>query len=71
MSLGTEILFICVPVLIVLRPKQLHSLLGLVARAKAQFEEAKRGFRSQLVAEVVATHQEGKTDTSPEFGAVR
>jgi Sec-independent protein translocase protein TatA len=42
-GLGTEILFI---LMLVLGPKQLHTLLGHVARAKAQFEEASRGFNN-------------------------
>ena len=53
--------------LLVLGPKQLHTLLGHVARAKAQFQEASRGFRSQLAAELDATHQEGETDASQEL----
>jgi hypothetical protein len=48
-------------------PKQLHTLLGHIARAKAQFEEASRGFKSQLAAELDATHQEGETDASHEL----
>jgi uncharacterized protein HemY len=50
-----------------LGPKQLHSLLGHVARAKAQFEEASRGFKSQLAAELDATHREAETDASHEL----
>jgi Sec-independent protein translocase protein TatA len=53
--------------LLVLGPKRLHTLLGHVARAKAQFEEASRGFKSQLAAELDATHQEGETDASHEL----
>jgi hypothetical protein len=34
-----------------------------VARAKAQFEQASRGFKSQLAAELEATHLEEKTDS--------
>jgi Sec-independent protein translocase protein TatA len=64
---GTEILFILMLGLLVLGPKQLHTLLGHVARAKAQFEQASRGFKSQLAAEFDATHQAGKTDTSHEL----
>ncbi len=44
--------------ILVLGPKQLHTLLGHVARAKAQFEEASRGFKSQLGAELDAAHQD-------------
>jgi Sec-independent protein translocase protein TatA len=64
---GTEILFILMLGLLVLGPKGLHTLLGHVARAKAQFEEASRGLKSQLAAELDAAHQEGKTDTSHEL----
>jgi Sec-independent protein translocase protein TatA len=67
MGLGTEILFILMLGLLVSGPKQLHTFLGHVARAKAQFEEASRGFKSQLAAELDATHQEGKTDASHEL----
>jgi len=66
-SLGTEILFILLLGLLVLGPRRLHTLLGHVARAKAQFEEASRGFKSQLAADLDATHQEGETDASHEL----
>jgi Sec-independent protein translocase protein TatA len=65
-GLGTEILFMLMLGLLVLGPKQLHALLGHVARAKAQFEEASRGFKSQLAAELEAEHRDGKTDCSRE-----
>lgn len=48
MGLGTEILFILMVGLLILGPKQLHTLLGHVARAKAQFEEASRTAVSRL-----------------------
>jgi len=63
-GLGSEILFILVIGLLVLGPKQLHTLLGHVARAKAQFEEASRSFKSQLAVELDATHQEGEANPS-------
>lgn len=66
MGLGSEILFILMLGLLVLGPKQLHTLLGHVARAKAQFEEASRGFKSQLAAELDATHQKAETIPSHE-----
>jgi Sec-independent protein translocase protein TatA len=53
--------------LLVLGPKQLHTLLGHVGRAKAQLEEASRGFKSQLAAELDPTHHEGETDASQEL----
>ena len=64
---GTEILFIFMLGLLVLGPKRLHTLLGRVARVKAQFEEASRGFKSQLGAEFDAAHHEGQTETSHEL----
>jgi Sec-independent protein translocase protein TatA len=64
---GTEILFILMLGLLVLGPKQLHALLGQVARAKAQFAEASRGLKSQLAAELDAAHQEKEIDGSHEF----
>ena len=66
MGLSTEILFILMLGLLVLGPKHLHALLGHVARAKAQFEEASRGFKSQLAVELDATHQEGEANPSRE-----
>jgi Sec-independent protein translocase protein TatA len=66
-GLGTEILFVLMLGLLVLGPKQLHTLLGHVARAKAQFEDASRGFKSQLSAELDAAYQEGEIDNSHEL----
>jgi len=51
---GAEILFILLLGLLVLGPKRLHIVLADVARAKARFEEAGRGFKSQLTAELQA-----------------
>jgi Sec-independent protein translocase protein TatA len=70
-GLGTEILFILMLGLLVLGPKRLHTLLGHVARAKVQLEEASRGFRSQLAAELDTGHQEGETDASHESAGDR
>jgi Sec-independent protein translocase protein TatA len=67
MGLGTETLFILALGLLLLGPKQMHTLLGHVARVKAQFEEASRGLKSQLEAELGATRQERETDTSHEL----
>jgi Sec-independent protein translocase protein TatA len=67
MGLGTEILFILMLGLLLLGPKQMQILLGHVARAKAQFEEASRGLKSQLAAELDAAHQGKETDASHEM----
>ena len=64
MGFGTEILFILMLGLLVLGPKQLHTLLGHVVRAKAQFEEASRDFKSQLAAELDAAKQDRETDAA-------
>ena len=66
MGFGTEILFILMLGSLVLGPKQLHRLLGHVARAKAQFEDASRGFKSQLAAELDTTY-EAETDAPREL----
>ena len=71
MGFGTEILFLLVLGLLVLGPKQMHSLWGHVARAKAQFEEVSRSFKSQLTAELGATHQEPGTDDSQNLAGDR
>ena len=67
MGLGTEILFILALGLLILGPRRLHTLVGHVARAKAQFEEASRGFKSQLAAELDSVRQDGETDASHEL----
>ncbi len=68
MGLGTEILFILMLGLLILGPRRLHTLVGHVARAKAQFEEASRGLKSQLAAELdAAVRQDGETDASHEL----
>jgi Sec-independent protein translocase protein TatA len=66
-GLGFEVLFLIMLGLLVLGPKQLHTLLGHVARAKAQYEEARRSLKSQLAAELDATHREGDADASHEL----
>jgi Sec-independent protein translocase protein TatA len=64
---GTEILFLIVLGALLLGPKQLHAVLGHIARAKAQFEKANRSLKSQLEAELEAQHPEGKTVPSEEL----
>ena len=66
MGFGTEILFMLVLGLLVLGPQRLQKMLGHVARAKAELEDASRGFKSQLVAEINAASHDGKTDCSHE-----
>ena len=70
MGFGTEILLMFMLGLVVLGPKRLHAMLGQVARAKAELENATHGIKSQLGAELDAA-QEGKTDASHELVADR
>jgi Sec-independent protein translocase protein TatA len=64
---GTEILFIIMLGLVVLGPKRLHAMLGHVARARAELENATRGIKSQLAAELDAAPRDSKTDCSHEM----
>ncbi len=66
MGFGTEILFMIVLGVLLLGPKRLPTILGHIARAKAQFEKATHSFKSQLEAELEAEHRRGKTDSSQE-----
>ena len=61
MGFGTEILFVLIFGLLLLGPKRLHTMLAHVARAKAELENATRGLRSQLAAELEAAPAAGKT----------
>lgn len=69
MGFGTEVLFMLMLGLLVLGPKRLHAMLGHVARAKAEIENATRGMKSQLGAELEAAHHEGNNETSRELVA--
>jgi len=64
---GTEILFMLVLGLLLLGPKRLPTILGHVARAKAQFEKASRSLKSQLEAELATQPHDGNTDSSQEL----
>ena len=66
MGFGTEILFVLVLGLLVLGPKRMHATLAHLARAKAQFEETSRGFKSNLEAELEAASHKSQIDGSPE-----
>jgi Sec-independent protein translocase protein TatA len=52
---GTEILFFVMLGLVVLGPKRMHSMLGFVGRAKAEFDKASREIKSQVSAELGKT----------------
>jgi Sec-independent protein translocase protein TatA len=65
---GSEILFLLVLGLLVMGPKRLPTILGHVARAKAQFEGATRSFRSQLQSELEGQHAHIQADRPQEGG---
>lgn len=52
MGFGAEILIALLLGFPILGPKQMHALLGHVARAKAALENATRGIKSQLAEEL-------------------
>lgn len=64
MGFGMEILFVLMLGLLLLGPKRLHTMLAHVARAKAELENATRGLKSQLAAELEALPRDGKNDCS-------
>lgn len=68
MGFGTEILFMTTLGLVVLGPKRLHSMMGHVARAKAELESATRSLQSHLGAELSDPLRDLKTDSSRESG---
>jgi Sec-independent protein translocase protein TatA len=59
-----EILFVLILGLLILGPKQMHTILAHMARAKAELENATRGLKSQLAAEIEAARGPGETDCS-------
>jgi Sec-independent protein translocase protein TatA len=61
---GMEILFVLMLGLLILGPKRLHTMLAHVARAKAELENATRGLKSQLDAELDAARGPGQADCS-------
>jgi Sec-independent protein translocase protein TatA len=61
---GMEILFVLMLGLLILGPKRLPTMLAHVARAKAELENATRGLKSQLAAELDAAPRGGKNDCS-------
>ena len=66
MGFGTEILIVLLLGFLILGPKQMHAMLGHVARAKAELENATRGIKSQLAAGLDAAPRDAKTDCSLE-----
>ena len=64
MGFGMEILVVLMLGLLILGPKRLHTMLAHVARAKAELENATRGLKSQLAAELDAAPGTSKNDCS-------
>ena len=62
MGFGVEVLFMIVLGLVVLGPKRLHTLLQHVARARADFQKASLGIKSQLAAELEDVPQNVKNE---------
>jgi Sec-independent protein translocase protein TatA len=58
------ILFVLILGLLVLGPKRLRTMLAHVARARAELENATRGLKSQLAAELEAAPDADKADCS-------
>ena len=59
MGFGTELLFLLILGLVVLGPKRMHSTLGYLGRAKAEFDQARREIKSQVFAELPPAAQDG------------
>jgi Sec-independent protein translocase protein TatA len=60
---GTEVLFMLMLGLLVLGPKRLHAMLGYVARAKAELENATHCIKSQVAAQLDAETQESPKES--------
>ena len=67
---GTEVLFMMALGLVVLGPKRLHAMLGHVARAKVELENAARGIKSQLAAELDTTPRQDQAGSPHEMAGV-
>ncbi len=65
MGLGTELLLVILLGFLILGPKQMHTLLGHIGRAKKEFDKATGGFKSQLSAELDAPPETSKQEPPP------
>ena len=70
MGFGSEILFVMLLGLVLLGPKRMHTMIGQVARAKAQFEKATLGLKSQLASEIEVAPANSKFDGSPDSDGI-
>ena len=66
MGFGTEILFFVMLGLVVLGPNRMHSMIGFVGRAKAEFDKASREIKSQVSAELLRLPQDEKSASAEE-----
>ena len=64
MGFGMEMLFVLMLGLLILGPKRLHTILVHVSQAKAELQNATRGLRSQLAAELDMAPEAGQNDCS-------
>lgn len=62
MGFGMELLFLLMLGLLILGPKRLQTILAHVSQAKAELQNATRGLRSQLVAELDAAPAPDRTE---------
>ena len=65
MGFGTELLLVLLLGFLLLGPKQMHALLGHVARAKALLDQTTRSLKSQLTAELEAPTEASKPELPP------
>ena len=52
MGFGTELMLVLLLGFLILGPRQMHAMLGRVARAKAELDQATRSFKSKLTAQL-------------------
>jgi Sec-independent protein translocase protein TatA len=62
MGLGTELPFLLALGFVVFGPKRMQTMLGHVARAKAELHKAICGIKSQLPTEAKGAMQDGRND---------
>jgi len=62
MGFGTELPLLLALGFVVSGPKRMQTMLGHVARSKADLHKSNRGIKSQLAGEIKATLQQGRND---------
>jgi len=71
MSFGTELPLLLALGFVVLGPKRMQTMLGHVARAKAELHKASRRIKFQFPGEIEAALQNGRSDDETSSGARR